>query len=744
MAEIRCPMCSKLNPPEAEICQFCQARLKPLVVSPFSDEDLPGSEMEKEAAKAPGEDSSLTDWLNDLKAGDQGDQGVFTGDEYDLPDWTGDFGDVSGDAQEQDEESSELPDWLARIRKRSDDEQPVDQPAAPAQEPDESEAFDDWISEISGGEDQGTPGEAGDSEEGEPDWLRRIRSRKREEEEAARRDISPIEIPDWLSELAAPDLTQEERPEEEVPDWLASFPTKDGDETEEKPDREEIPDWLKELSSVDTEAEAAADWLNEEEKPHVFEEGSVALEADGIEESDADQEIPDWLTELEQRSPSQPPVISSPALIFDDDDIPEEGERLFETPDLSSTPDWLSAIEQEESEEQVQGEEAAAEASVEKGELPSWLEAMRPVEAIAPSVPLDDETASRVEKAGPLAGVRGILPAEAEIARHRKPPTYSMKLQVTENQQAHVALLEGLLANEDEAKALPKPKSISSHALLRIGIALILIAAVIGALSMNGGLLPAPSQNIPVEVIDAQGLVSGLQPNAPVLVAFDFEAGLIGEMEAAAAPVLEQLAEANAIITGVSTTTSGPLFAERWRSGYGENGYGLFFNLGYIPAGQAGLLAFASDPRAVIPYDLNSMNVWGGGPLAGINSVSDFSMVLILTDNPEDARAWIEQVQPLLRERGTPMLLVASAKAEPMIRPYYAGFPKQVSGMVAGVAGAAAYESIHTGSARADANWDAYGTGTAAAAGIILIGSAISAVLAGIDWMKQKSGEEVL
>ena len=30
MAEIKCPMCSKPNPEELDVCQFCEARLKPL------------------------------------------------------------------------------------------------------------------------------------------------------------------------------------------------------------------------------------------------------------------------------------------------------------------------------------------------------------------------------------------------------------------------------------------------------------------------------------------------------------------------------------------------------------------------------------------------------------------------------------------------------------------------------------------------------------------------------------------
>src|SRR3989304_4528134 len=40
--EIRCPMCSKLNPPGTESCAFCGARLKPLLAPAAPDESSPG------------------------------------------------------------------------------------------------------------------------------------------------------------------------------------------------------------------------------------------------------------------------------------------------------------------------------------------------------------------------------------------------------------------------------------------------------------------------------------------------------------------------------------------------------------------------------------------------------------------------------------------------------------------------------------------------------------------------------
>ena len=40
MADTRCPMCGKVNPPDLDVCQYCGARLKP-VVPPSSDDAQP-------------------------------------------------------------------------------------------------------------------------------------------------------------------------------------------------------------------------------------------------------------------------------------------------------------------------------------------------------------------------------------------------------------------------------------------------------------------------------------------------------------------------------------------------------------------------------------------------------------------------------------------------------------------------------------------------------------------------------
>ena len=63
MADIRCQMCGKPNPAEAETCQFCQARLKPVWASKSAESFF---EAESESA---GEE--VPDWLRSLRGSEE-------------------------------------------------------------------------------------------------------------------------------------------------------------------------------------------------------------------------------------------------------------------------------------------------------------------------------------------------------------------------------------------------------------------------------------------------------------------------------------------------------------------------------------------------------------------------------------------------------------------------------------------------------------------------------------------------
>jgi hypothetical protein len=113
-------------------------------------------------------------------------------------------------------------------------------------------------------------------------------------------------------------------------------------------------------------------------------------------------------------------------------------------------------------------------------------------------------------------------------------------------------------------------------------------------------------------------------------------------------------------------------------------------------------------------------------PSARVNLFSEFAAVILITDQAESGQMWIEQVT--LAKQSDPalanqqFLVVASAQAGPMLRPYV--LSKQVAGMISGLPDAARLEYVNNsrpGIVRS--YWDAFGVGLALAILSIVIGS---------------------
>jgi hypothetical protein len=74
MAEIRCPMCGKLNPEELDVCQFCQARLKPLIAHQDDSLNKSKESTSPSDSKKNGSDVSeipIPDWLRAMGQSDE-------------------------------------------------------------------------------------------------------------------------------------------------------------------------------------------------------------------------------------------------------------------------------------------------------------------------------------------------------------------------------------------------------------------------------------------------------------------------------------------------------------------------------------------------------------------------------------------------------------------------------------------------------------------------------------------------
>ncbi|MBU2611443.1 MAG: hypothetical protein KJ606_10965, partial [Chloroflexi bacterium] len=329
----------------------------------------------------------------------------------------------------------------------------------------------------------------------------------------------------------------------------------------------------------------------------------------------------------------------------------------------------------------------------------------------------------------------------------RKPPAYSSKLQVTESQKRHAASLERLVSTESE----PRPQKGQSRMppparLLRWVIALVLILAA--SLPIVTGIQTVPGAIYPAELGPTRELINGLGTNSPVLVVFDYEPALSGELEAAAAPIIDHLLLKAPRLAIISTSPTGPILAERFlKTTQASRGYQRsdpvdqrsdpvdqrgegYVNLGYLAGGPAGVLGFAQNPSLTAANSFEGAPAWGTPPLQGVQNMSDFAALIILTDNPDTGRIWIEQAGPYLKN--SPLLMVISAQAEPMLRPYYDS--GQIKGLVTGLAGGKAYEQANEpafpGPGLARRYWDAFSLSLFLAEMMILIGGLWGAMAA--------------
>jgi len=669
--------------------------------------------------------SDTPDWLRSMAAesGAQNDD-AFTNDLNNIFDAT--------------PASSDTPDWL-RTMSTQDKAQSPD--SAGFSETGLGEPPAGIISEAA----EGSPAGAGNV----PDWLKGLES----ETPAA----ASASDQDWLKGLQAGESelpTQGETAEwlkadvpaeeVEIPAWLSGAPTSEPAVPEEKqppavPEQDasrtafgDVPNWLK----------AAAP------QSYIFEEPPVEQEASAPIEPASD--TLDWLNAYKSDDVPGPPQVvpafsmdepveATPLAFMDDSQTSENTDALF-----TDMPDWLSNVDESSSSSSTPTPITNADA-IAPGDLPSWVQAMRPVDSGIPQSSSSSLSSDQtLESRGALAGLQGVLPAVAGFAPTSKPKTYSIKLQASEEQQAHATLLEQILAAETEPVPLTSFFALVTSRGLRWLLAFVLFAGLMTVLILRTQIFAMPNGVlVPLEIGGALQVAQSIPDGAPVLVAFDYEPARVGEMEAAAAPMFDQmLLLRHPRLTFISTSETGANLTERFISGpLGGHGYqsGVgYLNLGYLPGGQMGIYAFAQNPRKTTEFafarnltantlfDMSLAPAWTSDPWSGITSLTQFAAFIIVTDNADSARAWIEQTTST---RGTiPVVVISSAQAAPMIQPYYAS--RQISGLVSGLYGGAIFEQNNAGRpGTARAYWDAYSIGMLLAMVMILGGGLWNLVL---------------
>jgi hypothetical protein len=723
----------------------------------------PGEDLLAGLQSQPEDEEIVPDWLAGLRGSEGGDSTQYVSDDISaatpqekqtegsgldpveqLPGWVSDLGESSDGAS-----PDSLGDWLAGEVSK--------QKTEPGEEPREEGGLDFWVS---GDADAGL---FSDIEQGEeaiqtdgdiPAWLKTDAPDSSSEAEASK--TAPLEQPALQEEK--PVFGEEEKPlssmEDELPDWLASFGDDEGESpASQVPERngkeedlsfhtrqEEVGEAdtsnkgiLAEAPPVSVSEDETLDWLTamgkQEEEPLLEKEEPTALSGDEpvVEPSPPAEQIDETEPTAAAAEVAPFTVAGLPAENTDDSAAAFHGSEDAEVSagDVDAIfsmemPEWLSEVESSSATPKSTLDSAPepGQSDLRPAELPSWVQAMRPVEAF---ISRGDQAGAGqpAEDKGPLAGLRGVLPLVPGVGPSSKPKTYSIKLQASEDQVTSAEMLEQLLEGEAHPKPIVTQSVLLQQRFLRMGIFAILLLVVSLSLLSGTQIIPIPL-NVSAETGQALNIVRDeLIPDSSVLIIFDYQAAFASELEAVAAPLVDHMILLkHPRLTLLASNPSGAGLSERFMrtTQPGQS----FVNLGYLPGDAAGALAFVENPKSAKPVYIDGQNAWETPALQGISGISDFSAILLITNEVETAKMWIEQTQG--KRDGTRLLVISSAQAGPLLWPYVES--GQIDGMVTGLDGSGPIEQVNSGRPGTVRHyWDAYAFALLVTIFVISIGS---------------------
>jgi len=613
-------------------------------------------------------------------------------------------------AAESEEEPVEVtPDWLLGIYAEEEVEPQATMPAAGASEV----VTPDWLlglydeEEIEPGaaapaieSEEVTASGVGVSEAGVPDWLAGIYSEEEAEpasstlaKELEGEEAAPgAGVPDWLAGIMAegPVPAQPQVPSEEevaasaadIPDWLAGLATEAPSAEQEPPDpfaadrpvftevaSEEpsltmsaTPDWLKGMAPVDE------DLLKPVQPPFVAGEAAPEASEEEYEEPVLEEgEVPDWLKGLSPIGPS--PVEGEAAFI----------ERVSEDESLvrAEVPSWLQGLRPPGTgplpplpEVMTPGAEVPLpqEGGLVRAEIPDWVQQLRPAPS-AEGEAGETRVLEPAETEGPLAGLRGVLPAEAladmPVDFEPVPPPG-----IPDSIVAQAQLWQRLL---EQPRSIQRPvaqhhvRSGRGQMAMRWIVAVVLLAVTaLGLLWSNAPL----SQALNYRHMEAfSRAIDALEDEDTVIVAVEYGPAEAGEMTTLAQAVVQHLADQNAQVMMVST----------------------------LPEG-AGLIHDLLAPRALANRLPVGQNTYLSGSSSGVAQFlaepTDAKMIIVLAGRAERLRWWVEQnnAQATASAPALPMNVAVNAAAAPLALPYLETSP--VVGWIAGFSDAVAYQEF--------------------------------------------------
>jgi hypothetical protein len=708
---VHCPKCGRPNPDEAYICQFCDAPLvtynPPQIPVENPTEEQPPAGTPEQPAQPETFQEGSPEWLEQLRRKKEEDARKLGEDFFNR------FGPAGEDSIPT---SAGLDDWLSKVRTSKENDPNALSPLAPVNEekPAEEGVIPDWLSNIrSRAVEEGViPPSQGSAEETE-DWLTKLRGDGQEvkplidSSQNWQEDVSPVNPNNEpIQPRDLKNLTGYKEPNTE-PEFLQAL--KDEDKFSEPV----------EPASDETVYSAYYSNIIPEEPEHPIPE---ALR-NSIPQIDADALTEDVLPPEEQMLEMQ----DEPRERIPSKDIPKWLSSILGENEEEATP--LSAVDPSPAPAAEPVE--TTQESVEPAALPGWVQAMRPIEQAVGTPQISSELDKLTAESGPLAGISGILPGEGLMTTYTRTTGFDIGAAGDRKKTSeHVAIFNEILATETQAVKVPGYQKTKAAGTIR-WLMMILLFAIVLLPIISGTKASSLPNSIPKETVNLFKSITALPAEARVLVAIDYEPAYAGELQSAASPVINHLMVKQANLYLISTSPTGPLLAGQLLDSMGEYPQTFqapyvsgekFHVLGYLPGGQTGIKALNASLTQVIPLTTDLKQSTSISGLEGPTPLTSFDAVLVISDQPDTIRYWLEQ---LTRKDGKPALwVVSSAQAAPMLRPYVRS--GQLEGLTAGEYGGTIYERIFQQPGMAWRHWNSYYVGLLGAVLLILAGGILN------------------
>ncbi len=593
--------------------------------------------------------------------------------------------------------------------------------------------------------------------EGTPDWLQKIREKTQTEkpdtpplgefgdaeERPFNEPIVPGEIPDWLKELQKAEPPMAEESAEATSDWMSRL--------------HEI------LPESDRQTLQSTTFYSDEELAAM---AAAARQLEPIELEPPEKsntrplDVPPESTPSDfafglpyKPAPSDPG--ETPVSPFSEPDLPEPEEvQLFEgtSPETEATlPELIKSIHKpvEETEVPLPRMEENAPVEIPEEKPVEWAgsqmgvgqsEEAQPAGDVDLFMPPDPEPAeaelkkkdnlfssfvgqeeSSESESASVEKPEQLIPEDVLQPQYNRSVEYSGRLELSDSQRNSISLLKNMLVGEIQPQMPVGARSKISGRSLRIVIGILLLLVMIFPL-VTGYSLTGQQALFSPGVVAMHKTVAALPDNSSFLIISDFEPAFSGEMKAASIGVIDSLMMKGMNFSILSTIPSGAALARDLISSVRSGAFAYqpekIAYLGYLPGGTTGLQDFVRSPREAMPLLENGRYAWTHPAIQTIDTIQDYAGILVITENTETGRAWIEQLHGVMIDK--PLLMIVSAQSAPLMRPYLDS--DQLSGLIGGRVEGAMYDRIMESPPRSPTVTASYQAGTLLAVVLIILG----------------------